>query len=583
MKIIIFDFEVFKFDTLLGCYVISDSENPKYYQTWDLDKIRQYYTINEDSIWIGHNNYSYDNNILDAILKKQDAYERSKSIIELGKRSYSNVPKYTYDLMANSYKPFSLKLTEFLQGSNIHTSDVNFDLNRPLTDEEKELTESYNRDDLLQTYKNFEKMYDLFKLRLDIINEFNLDLSMLRVTGTKLASTVLHAVHNDRLKYDIVKPIIYPNLQLKNKDLWDYYLNEKFRTDEKIEIQVGNAILKVGAGGIHSAEKKFHAEKCMYFDVSGYYNLIMINCGLLPRTMNQESRDLYIYMYKEQLRLKKINPVKRGLYKTILLSVFGATMNEYTDFYDPWHGGLITITGQLFLVDLLEKLENLCTIVQTNTDGLAVVPFDWNDEKKIIGIVEEWEQRTGFVIKKEYIYDLYQRDVNCYIAKDMDGKIIYKGEAVKNFDLSKQSFANGNLFDCKEPPIIAQGIVNALINGILPEQFVDENKDNMILFQYPCKRGTFKKLIYDVDGTIIEIQSPSRVFANKLTNVGMVYKTKETNGKFLKTKVANLPSNVFLYNDEILSDEAIKKIQKNIDYQYYVNRIYERIGEFINI
>ena len=82
----------------------------------------------------------------------------------------------------------------------------------------------------------------------------------------------------------------------------------------------------------------------------------MINYDLLSRTIPQEYKELYKFMYHEQLRLKKENPALRGVYKTILLAVFGAQMNKYTDFYDPQTGSLVMIVGQLFLVDLLEKL-----------------------------------------------------------------------------------------------------------------------------------------------------------------------------------------------------------------------------------
>ena len=161
----------------------------------------------------------------------------------------------------------------------------------------------------------------------------------------------------------------------------------------------------------------------------------MINYGLLPRTMPQKSKELYIYMYHEQLRLKKINPRKRAIYKTILLSVFGAMLNEHTDFYDPYNGSLVTITGELFLVDLLEKLEGFVQVVQSNTDGIIVVPInnDWSLKDEIIHIVEEWEQRTGFVIKKEEINNLWQRDVNNYCFDD-NGKPVVRGEIVSAYD-----------------------------------------------------------------------------------------------------------------------------------------------------
>lgn len=584
MNIIIFDFEVFKYDTLLGCLIVSDKEEIK--QFWSLDEIKQFYIEHSEDIWIGHNNYSYDNVILTEIMNGRNPKIVNDDIIKRNIRRHYSIPKYTYDIMANSYKPFSLKMTELLTGNSIHISEIDFDIDRTLTEEEKQLVEKYNADDLKQTFLNFEKMFDLFKLRLDIISEFNLPLTNLSVTGTKLAANVLKSYHDDSLEFLKIDAKLYDNLILENEDLKKFYLEEKFRTTEKLKIYVGNAEIQVGSGGIHSAIKKYHSKKCMYFDVSGYYNLIMINNDLLPRTMNEESKQKYVYMYHEQLRLKKVNPVKRGLYKTILLSVFGAMMNKYTDFYDPWKGLLVTITGQLYLVDLLEKLKDLVLIVQTNTDGIIVEPFNWEDEPKVISIVEEWEKRTGFVIKKEHVYNLWQRDVNCYFCFDENNKVIYKGEAVKNYDISDSSFANGNLFGCKEPPVIAQGIINKLLFNIEPEDFVNNNKEDLILFQYICRKNTYDYLTYDTNLNNVQastkIADIARCFALKPEfGINMIYKHKFSKGKENIAKVSNLPESVFVYNDNL--DDMTNENKYKIDYNYYVNRIKERILEFLNI
>ena len=61
---------------------------------------------------------------------------------------------------------------------------------------------------------------------------------------------------------------------------------------------------------------------------------------------------------------------------------------------------------------------------------------------------------------------------------------------------------------------------------------------------------------------------------------GMIYKRKYE-GKVTKTKIACLPDSVFVYNDDIRNDNIIKQLQEKINYQYYIDRIYERIYEFI--
>lgn len=588
MNLIIFDFEVFKYDTLLGAKILDDSSS-KLFQFWNLDEIKKFYLSHENDIWIGHNNYGYDNIILSAIMKNKNPKKTNDEIIMLNHRFHYTVPKYSYDIMAASVKPFSLKYSELFFGNAIHMSEIDFNIDRVLTKEEKKLVEKYNEDDINQTEFNFYKMFTPFKFRLDLIKEFNLSLTHIDSTESQIGALVLNAKHDDNLENAIIKPRLYDNLILENKELKDFYLNEKFRTDEKLKILVGNAEITIGSGGIHSAIKQYYTKKALYFDVSGYYNLIMINNDLLPRTLDKNAKDKYIYMYHEQLKLKKTNPARRAFFKTVLLCVFGSMLNKYTDFYDPWKGSLVTITGQLYIVDLCEKLKDLCIFVQTNTDGLIVEPKNWNDEEKIIKIVKEWESRTNFVIKKEYIYEVYQRDVNCYFYLDENNKVVFKGEAVKNYELSNYTYEIGSLFACKEPPIIAQGIINYCLFNKLPEDFVEENKKDLRLFQYISKKNTFDYLEYEFikDGnkTTQKVSDICRSFALKQNEgFGMIYKHKldKKLNKDKISKVSNLPNSVFIYNKSLFTNDT-KMVYNYIDYDYYVYRIYERIAEFIKI
>jgi hypothetical protein len=77
-KIIIFDFEVFRYDVLLGAYELPEKV---FFQTWDKDAIKEYYLQHKEDIWVGHNNYRYDNYILEAVLNGEDPYVMSKQII----------------------------------------------------------------------------------------------------------------------------------------------------------------------------------------------------------------------------------------------------------------------------------------------------------------------------------------------------------------------------------------------------------------------------------------------------------------------------------------------------------------------
>lgn len=592
MNIAIFDFEVFRYDTLLG-YGFVDLKTGKcaYKQTWDLNEMRELYnTYVADTIWVGWNSNHYDDLIFEAIVKNQvSPFVKSKELIGQKWKPFCRFPFFGYDLLNGFLNPPSLKLTEALEGDSIDTTEVDFDLQRPLTAEERAQTEQYNMSDLKRTYKNFCKFKGKFELRIAMINEFNIPLQQgLRMTGTQIAAAALGAKAVPGIENQKIKPVLYPTLQVKNQQMIDWFLGEKFREKENIRLNICNTTVNFAAGGAHSECNKYHAKKAMYADISGYYNLVMMNFDLLPRTLDEAGKERYKFMYHEQLRLKKIDPGKRKIYKTICLSVFGAMNNEHTDFYDPQKALLVTSSGEMFMLDLLEKLDGLGTAFNVNTDGIMFEPFDWNDEEKIRNIIQEWVERNGFAVKTGIITDYHGRDVNCYVMREPDGELCFKGEAVKNYDISDKAFAEGAFFNCKEPPIIAKGIVAAFMDGILPEQFVEQNKNDMKLYQYTCKKNTFDYLAYKMTtistGSIAEyqIQSPSRCFAKRdISSVGTIIKHRTKNGKHTFAKVQNLPDNVFIWNDEILSEDAVNKIVPQIDYKYYVNRIYERINEFL--
>lgn len=589
MKIIIFDFEVFKYDCLLGAVEL-DGNNKRIFQTWDLDEITQFYKQHVDDIWVGHNNSFYDNHILQAVVKGKSEPEIkriSDEIVEGKRHPYVNIPLIYYDLMSEHM--ISLKAVEAAVGKNISTTEVDFKLDRPLTEEEKLKTESYNRDDLDQTLDDFGWLQSTFALRLDVIKEFHLPIENIYATGTQLAENVLHAKKIDGIEDWYVKPKLYPQLQVKNQQVLDFYLNEDFRKKapkNKLSVELCGVPHQIGSGGIHAAQKKYHADWAYYFDVSGYYNLVMINYDLLPRSIPQEYRELYKFMYEEQLRLKKIDPNKRWVYKVILLSVFGAMTNEHCKFYDPNNGTLVTMTGEIFLVDLLEKLEGKVDLIQSNTDGVIAKPLPGVKDEELVAIINEWQERTGFVLKLEKVYDIHQRDVNCYMYKTESGKIKTLGEAVKHYDAWENPFAE-DVYMAKEPVIIEQGIVDYFMFNKSPEETVEENKRRLRMFQHICKKMSFKWMQYELTehgNTTTEIVgNVVRAFAMKdKSKFGMIYKCK-LEGKTKKNKIQNLPPSVFIHNNEILSDKAVDSLIDKIDYQYYVDRIYERIAEFITM
>lgn len=583
MNLIIYDFEVFKYDTLLGALIIN-GDNVNVLQTWNLDEIKQFYLDNVDSIWIGHNITRYDNLILQAIVNDDIPYRVSKRIISSDKKQRLNIKLNYFDLIDFHFG--SLKAIECAAGKKISESEVDFDINRELTDEEKEMVESYNLDDLDQTLDNLIYCQSELAVRLELVREFGLDLDVLHITETQIAERVLKAERIDGIENWYLPPKIYSQMQIKNKEALNFYLSEGFRKNEKLSINVCELQNDLGSGGIHGAIKKCYFDEAYYLDVSGYYNLIMINYDLLPRTIPEESKKIYKELYHYQLTLKKIDPIKRAAIKVVLLAVFGSMTNEYTKFYDPNKGTLVTIVGQMFLIDLLEKLEGKVTLIQSNTDGIIIKPLPGVSLEEVKAITDEWQQRTGFVLKFDKIYNLYQRDVNNYFFVNEDGSVHSKGEIAAYYN-AWQNPLEKDAFRAKEAMIIYHSIIDFFLYKKFPEQTVEENKANLRMFQFVCKQNTYDWTEFvqeDLSSgkiTTEKIQKVNRAFASNSTlSVGKLIK-KKNDGR--QSKLQNVPNNLFVWNEEILSDETSKKLQTKINYQYYIDRAYERISEFIQI
>lgn len=603
MKIIIFDAEVFPFDAMFGFLILYENGTKEIYQTWDPEDIKDfYYEHKDDSIFVGHNSQSYDIAILDQIIKGKNPYDMSKKIVKDNIRPKCYLDIIQFDIMRLRRTPFSLKLTELIAGKSIETSEVDFDIARPLTLDEKELTEKYNRSDLEQTLYNFEKFYPQFELRVNIGLTFDIPLKdAFRLTEAQLAANILGAKKDESLKYKPLKPEIWPTLKIKNQKVIDWYLNEEY-LKSNLTFNLCGCELTLGKGGIHGAELKCHYDKLIYADVGGYYNSLMILLDLFPRTMDEAAKQKYKKMFKDQLEMKK-DPNKanaRKAFKTILLAVFGAMNNEYSDFYDPYKFYQVTLSGQLYLVDLLEKLEGLVKGVNINTDGVFLALIKPEYEEQVIKIIEEWEARTGFRMDKGYLHQLWQRDVNCYFAIEDSGEIHYKGDII-NYKTDDKSYGAFRLFDATNPPIIAKGTIDYLLYDILPEETVQKYRSELINFQYSAKKGTFDYLTYDTirlvkgkrKNPIEELVSSERIkplnraFAAKIEYgpdgnaiIHTLVKHKDPLKKGASNaKVANLPNSVFVYNEDITN--AYEELKGRINYQYYIDAIYDKILEFI--
>ena len=388
-----YDFEVFKYDWLV--VLINPVNKTKTVIVNDKATLETYYNENKNSIFIGYNNRNYDQYVLKGILAGFDPYEISKHIIVDKKPGYkfssllNKFPLNNYDVMPMGY---GLKQLEGFMGNDIRETSVPFDINRKLTNEEIQETIKYCTHDVEQTIEVFLEKKSDFDAQMDLIKTFDLPLSYIGKTKAQLTAIILGC---QRKSFDDEWQISFvPTIKLnKYKHIWDWFKDpNNYMNGEKLEVIVCGIPHTFGLGGIHGAEDKPVHRKglIIHVDVTSYYPSLMIVYDLLSRTVKDKAR--FKEIYDKRVALKKAGKKKeQAPYKIVLNGTFGITNDPYSLAYDPRRNHEVTINGQLLLLDLLEKLEGHCEIIQSNTDGLIIQIPDTDEAFNTIDdICYEW-------------------------------------------------------------------------------------------------------------------------------------------------------------------------------------------------
>ena len=385
-----YDFEVFKNEWL----VVFIGENDEEIVVWNDPAILKKALERFDCL-VGFNNYSYDDLILSGIMSGYNNYEvwkLSNSIVNGG--NIENKIKViarkltTLDTKQELAPSLSLKEIEANLGMNIVETPVDFNIDRPLTDDEFYEVVKYCKHDVETTKKVFSLRQDYFESKIDICSEFGLDKLDVKKTRANLASKVLKCDKNrlpagvlenaDRLDIRFVEELrtenipltilnFYNNIKAKFKNGMDYRELEK----ENLKIDICGVEHVFGFGGLHGARENYTCEGNMLnVDVGSYYPSLMINFGFISRA--SEHPDLYKNLYNTRMEYKAKKDNKQQIYKILLNSTFGALKSEFNDLFDPVMSNDICVNGQLILTDLIMSLRPYTELVQSNTDGILV-------------------------------------------------------------------------------------------------------------------------------------------------------------------------------------------------------------------
>lgn len=560
-----YDFEVFKCDWLV---VIINPFKKIIEIIWnDREKLDTYYQQHMNEIWVGFNSRNYDKYILKGILCDFNPYDINDFIINKGKKGwqFSNLlkkfPLNDFDIMTGFN---GLKTLEGFMGNDIKETSVPFNIDRHLTDAEKKEVEQYCIHDVEQTMEVFLRRKVEFDSHLALIKMFNMPLSFIEKSQARLAAAILGARRtetNDEWEIRLPKTLILN----KYKYVAEWFLNSE-NHNEKAKLKCNIAGVKhiFAWGGVHGAIKQYiytckKDEILVMADVSQLYPYLMLVYRLLSRGGTDEAYEILDNTINTSIRLKNEGKKEeREPYKRFNNIIYGAMGDKTNPMYDPLHRKLVCVFGQVLILDLIEKVEDISQLIQSNTDGI-LLKINEKDFEKLDDIVFEWEQRTGLTMT----FDLYERvvqgDVNNYIVVDYEGNIKSKGAYVKKLDDLDYDL-----------PIVNKAIVDYLVRGVLPEITIN-SCNNLKDFQKIVKLSSKYKYAWHNNEKLND--KTFRVFASLSMSDSYIGKQKNDNATV--EKFANTPDNCFMWNDSVNGVEVPNKLDK----QWYIELAKKRLNE----
>ena len=571
MNLIFYDFEVFSKDWMV--VFINQTTNEINLVINDPIKLNEFYEKHIDDIWVGYNSRNYDQFILKGILLGKNPFDVSNELI-IGKKKGYQVLRNAKDYPLNNFDIatgfHSLKQLEGFMGSEIKESSVSFNIDRKLTKDEIKEVAKYCYHDVKETMKVFSYRKEEYDSQLALIKAFNLDMSMFTKTKAQLAAHILGALRTDRNdEFDLTLPDTLV-IGDKYKHIVDWYKNpENMDYNKKLITEVAGVEHIFAWGGIHAAAPNYSTEGIiLHPDVGSMYPSIMIEYGFVSR--NVDNIDKYRQIRDTRLKLKAEKNPMQAPYKIVLNSTFGASKDKYNPLYDPLMANNICVAGQLLLLDLIEKLEPHCKLIQSNTDGLIIKIENEADIPKVKSMGKEWENRTRLTLDWGRFTKIYQKDVNNYIIVDEHGDYESKGSYLKK--LSKIDY---------DLPIVNNALISYFVENKPIEDTINEC-DDLIEFQKIVKVTSLYK--YAIHNDIKLDEKVIRVFASNRETDGSIFKIKDVIDKETEKlierveKIANTPDKCFMDMSNIVN----KKVPSHLDKQYYIDISLKRLNDFLD-
>ncbi|WP_419607622.1 hypothetical protein [Thiolapillus sp.] len=408
---------------------------------------------------IGFNNRNYDDWVIAAYTLGYGAEEINKISQEIitGKgvsvlwshrtlsERYNEISGHHIDLMAIS--PVFAGLKSY--GTRLHAPSIQslpYDPGDVLSVDQMDDVAEYCINDLELTERLYEALLPEIKLREDMQAEYGIQ--FLHRSNAQMAE----AIYRDEFKGRIgkksapehVRYQIPDHIKFLSPDLVGLLVrlqDEKFNLarDGKVilpaktfakPLAIGGREYAMGVGGLHSTSKKMYIAADERYgivdaDVTSYYPALILNAQLNPPNL---PRGEFEAVYRELVN-KRLGAKGRGDMKTsdslkiVINGTFGKLGSKHSCLYHPEGMLWVTLTGQLSLLMLIERLtEAGHDVISANTDGV-MIKYELSKKQSVVDICNQWQKDSRLKLEYKPYSKLLFANVNNYVAISTNGDV----------------------------------------------------------------------------------------------------------------------------------------------------------------
>ena len=412
-------------------------------------------------LWVSFNGIKFDAPILAAVAGGRPLAEvkrMANTIIEENKPAWMSYRDFKLEPLEIDH----IDLIEVAPGVMINLKlyaarmglksicDLPFAHDAHLDAEQRKMVKEYCMNgDLVATASLFKSLQGALELREQMSQVYLIDLRS--KSDAQVAETVLSKVLGIRGAVDMptgvrytAPPFIQPHnpIVVEMEERAERFVFKMNPGNGAIElppfleepIVIGKGRYQMGIGGLHSQhDRQQHwiandRLEISDFDVASFYPNIILNAGLVPRGLGHAFIEQYRKILNERLEAKRTeNKVKDGAMKIMLNGTFGKLGSMFSKLYAPDLMLATTLTGQFYLIGLIEMIiESGGHVVSANTDGVCVAATP-----EVMASIRDAVSIYGFLTNFEFEETRYRtiaiKDVNNYLAVKLNGDIKAKG------------------------------------------------------------------------------------------------------------------------------------------------------------